>query len=192
MKKTAQVLFLGVIATISLQAEIKGAMILGERTNIKVEKNLVDPQYRYSEIMRNASNYLPMPDTYLADVPKPKLGMSEWGFGVTGHWIMTHNNESVSCNSERMELDHAWMTAVGGEPTRTEPVVYIAGRGWYIHKKVLKNNIHFSGKLNQHIKSCVKNLNSRIVLPFVVVNGVKIDDHARKAGASSANSSRMR
>lgn len=127
-------------------------------TSGKVER--VDPEKRYAKVMANSKYYRPIPETVTAEVPRPMLGMNEWGFGVIGHWVKLHDNTPLSCKSEDMQLYMWWATNEGGAPTGTEPIIYISGKGWFAHEKVIKNGGLESKTIREHIKSCVESINN--------------------------------
>ena len=187
MKKTVKMSVMGIVAalSLSLQAEslnsIKSEMgmpkgiaesrsqevvLFGKKTMVKTNGNTdrVDPKKRYAEIMANSKHYRPIPDAVTAEVPRPMLGMNEWGFGVIGHWVKLHDNTSISCKSEDMQLYMWWATNEGGAPIKTEPIIYLSDRGWFAHEKVIKNGGFESKTMKEHIKSCVESINSNAMI----------------------------
>ncbi|MBN2722282.1 MAG: hypothetical protein JXQ77_05635 [Campylobacterales bacterium] len=125
-----------------------------------MKHDYVDPEKRYTDIMKNSASYMPVPDDMLQSVPKPALDANDWGIGVIGHWVKTANNASHTCLSEEMRLYMIWsgdQKHPGG--TYTEPVIYLAGKGWFFHKRVLEEYDKGFDGLEKHIRKCVESYN---------------------------------
>lgn len=109
-------------------------------------------------IKEHASDYVPVDSTGL---PPLKVGMNDWGATLDGHWIKDANGESIECGNALNILHISEATRKEGLIPENEKIVYLAERGWFIHKKIANSVSADMDVLKEHMISCINIYNKK-------------------------------